>query len=236
MIKYLEWDSDFFGYSVGNYTAESPEDIECLPELLKQNEGNFKLIYLNTQNNLFISHKKISSFEVTPVGEKALFQKTNLTRSDIRTGHFDTRQTIVTENLRKLALTSGEFSRYNCDPSFVNHEYERLYLKWIENSINGTFADEIVISKDDAEEAGMITYSTKNGICTIGLFAVLENRQNKGIGSNLLKYVENKCVSSGIKILQVQTQAENTKACKFYERYGFKAILIQNIYHLWNKK
>ena len=37
--------------------------------------------------------------------------------------------------LKSLALSSGQYSRFNIDKNFVNNEYEILYNRWIEKSV-----------------------------------------------------------------------------------------------------
>jgi GNAT superfamily N-acetyltransferase len=68
----------------------------------------------------------------------------------------------------------------------------------------------------------------------VGLFAVCEEHQAKGIGSSLLAYLEQLCIQYGIAILQIPTQLENANSCKFYNRMGYKSVEVKHIYHYWS--
>lgn len=235
MIKYLEWDSNFFGYPIGKITIETQEELEHLPDMLNNFHVRLKLIYLFTRKNICLKDFPIPSFVIEYLGQTALFQKSNLKFSNLSFEKINVHRSNITNDLKKLALISGEFSRYKKDRTFINNEFEKLYFKWLENSINGSFGDALIVARNELNEIGMITYKKRQQLCDIGLFAVSENSQNKGIGTKLLKYIENICISSKIQTLEVRTQKENINACSFYKRNGFVLTQSQNIYHLWNK-
>lgn len=49
--------------------------------------------------------------------------------------------------LYELAIQAGVDSRYRLDPNFDSGEFERLYKTWIDNSLNGSIADYVLVYK-----------------------------------------------------------------------------------------
>jgi ribosomal protein S18 acetylase RimI-like enzyme len=56
----------------------------------------------------------------------------------------------------------------------------------------------------------------------ISKFAVLPEFGNRGIGSNLIHYIENYAISKGIKHLRLDVYDKNVIAINFYLKNGFK--------------
>ena len=72
----------------------------------------------------------------------------------------------------------------------------------------------------DQEKLGLITYRIEENECEIiTLNALIEN---KGVGTALLRQVENHCITEVVKRLWVITTNDNTDALRFYQKRGFK--------------
>ena len=138
-------------------------------------------------------------------------------------------------SIYKLSFESGKFSRFNLDPNFENDKFQELYRLWIDNSISNIFADDLLVYLDQNEIIGFITYKTQDNIATIGLVAVSQNCQGKGIGSQLLKAVEHKLTNHSIKTLLIPTQQINEIACNFYKKQGYRIEETLFIKHYWKK-
>ncbi len=82
--------------------------------------------------------------------------------------------------------------------AIVNHEYTEQYnqVKW-----QGDFKD--------------------NEIFIIHTFAVSPHHSKKGIGVELIKWIENYARESGVKSLRLDCYVGNPPALKLYERCGF---------------
>ena len=132
-----------------------------------------------------------------------------------------------------LAFESGKYSRFKKDKKFSNQQFENLYIKWIDNSLDFNFADDILIYVEENKIVGFISYKIKNEEATIGLVAVLPNHQGKGIGKYLLQVVENELIKNDIKALNIPTQKENKEACSFYEKLEYKIKESITIKHFW---
>ncbi len=132
-----------------------------------------------------------------------------------------------------MSFESGKYSRFKKDKKFSIKQFENLYKKWIDNSIDFGFADDILVYVEENKIIGFISYKIKNNEATIGLVAILPNHQGKGIGKKLLQVVENELIKNNIIILKIPTQKENLEACSFYEKRGYKIKQSIIIKHFW---
>lgn len=228
MIKRLDWDSDFFGYEIGQ-TEINYFDQKCKSVLLDETD-RFKLVYITSDKEIY---PIIESAKLVDI--KIQLTKEVLIEEDCKKVNLSEYKLEDNEQLKKLAFQSGIYSRFKRDRNFTKNEYEKLYTKWIEDSINKLIADNIIVYKDNFNEyKGFITVKHKMDFAEIGLIAVDELSRGKGIGAALLNYVNNLTKLAGLKKIIVTTQFENIPAMKLYERAGYKIISKKYIYHLWN--
>jgi dTDP-4-amino-4,6-dideoxy-D-galactose acyltransferase len=226
MIEKLEWDSEFFGYSIGRIVFDGAITADKL-NILRRHKG-FRLVYVFSENSL------PSEFSNQLVDRKIIFQKKLSTRNgNILTTDFDLSTNSYGE-LIKLAYLSGRYSRFKADHNFINNEFHRLYERWIQNCLNDENLRVLVIDKGDSL-AGFITVEPiDNERSKIGLISVNENFQGRGLGSALIKMSENVSLESGHSIIQVATQFDNKTAIALYEKNGFETLSSTYIYHLWS--
>ena len=119
------------------------------------------------------------------------------------------------------------------DPKIPDRKFEELYTHWIDNTINKSFGLQLLLSFERQQLTGIATINKKDDMATIGLIAVDQKFQGKAIGSKLLMKAELYAFNHGFKVMQIPTQKDNTQACRFYEKYGYKIIKEEMIYHLW---
>ncbi len=237
IINYLDWDSDFFGIGVASATVD-PVDNECdVIAGIVSYEKKCDLVYIHTPKSYLFSEKILSDKKILLVDSKVVYE-----------GNVDKQVALDMDNhislylekkvhpdLLALALQSGAYSRYKSDKNFNCNAYERLYTQWIENSVNGSIADAILVYKNEEKIEGMVTIrlDQQKGSGTIGLIAVDGSVHNKGIGSLLINAVKNYSVQHSIYHIEVATQLENKRACVFYEKCCLSVKSITNTYHFW---
>jgi ribosomal protein S18 acetylase RimI-like enzyme len=224
MINKLDWDSTFFGLNIAEYFIDSQSILDI--------QDKYDLIYVlcdtdediilkgyseSYKENKIIYFKKLFNLNELDKKEVISFSKTNFSRDE----------------LYNLAFESGKYSRFKKDKKFSNQQFENLYIKWIDNSLDFHFADDILIYVEENKIVGFISYKIKNEEATIGLVAVLPNHQGKGIGKYLLQVIENELIKNDIKVLSIPTQKENKEACSFYEKSGYKIKESIIIKHFW---
>lgn len=234
-IEYLQWDSDFFGKKIGKITTCGSSVFEN--HLIKARAEGYDVIYVFGANNLRLDNSLLNEFNGRIVDVKVLYVK------DITSSYENIEADIVeyTDNeccndLEQLAYLSGEYSRYKTDDNFGVDNFKRLYKTWMDKSITREIADKLFIIKNNDEILGMVTMKIEAEIGHLGIMAVKENAQKNGYANSFIKYCCNTLYAIGINEIEVPTQLNNLKACRLYERLGFKIHDITSVYHFWLNK
>lgn len=230
MIKTLNWDSNFFNFSVGIIKTDG-NNVDF--KNIKKNASDFKLIYI-------FSEKPLNFKELVLVDIKVVFcKKINYMESLLKN-----EKIVITdydkdlhnyEKLLQLAYLSGEYSRFKIDDNFPRSAFNSLYKKWLDNSLNNKIADKVYITTPTSSiiPNGFISFKVIAKTCIIGLISVDINTQKSGIGKTLINKVEEYCFINKIENIEVATQMANFGANKFYKKCNFKIKSKTYIYHLW---
>lgn len=228
-INRLDWDSNFFKLEVGEAVVSAHSEIDPVSVTY------FDLIVVKQTENRTI---EIDHFQSDFQETKVVFSK----KLDVIVSNekseklFDTDEDpIQTPSLYPLAYESGKYSRFKLDSHFSENQFQDLYNKWIDNSLNKQFADKVFYTMESNCICGFVTIKKHFAHATIGLIAVADDKQGKGYGSQLLKKAEHYCVSEAIFELQIPTQKENLTACNFYTKHGYTIFEETIIKHYWKK-
>ena len=228
-IERLNWDSSFFGYEVGKVEVNNSSFFD-LDDFIQKTK-DFKLIYLfskqilNSPKIIEVDRKVVLSQFCTEIkGENNI----KLQSFNVEKHRFD--------ELKKLALESGIYSRFYIDKNFKNQEYEKLYTRWIENAVNADSALDIVIAVNNSNSIiGFATLNKKNELLAdIGLVAVSKESRGIGVGKQLMEEVVLRSKQFGFEEIQVVTQMNNIAAMNLYQSTNFNIKEITNISHIWN--
>lgn len=228
-IEYLSWDTDTFGFKVGNLVSSSfPNSDDLQSVISKAKKAGYKLLYLKDQDG--IDEYLSDSFFLSD--EKVIYTKT------LGTSFADGSKEIVSylhqplqADLLLLALQSGGHSRYYMDKKMPIHAYLSLYDAWIKNSLDGSIASDVLVYQENGTNIGLLTYKKSTNCVIIGLVAVNYAFRDRGIGSKLIKHLDGLFPEG--TVIEVATQKANIGACRFYEKNGFEVKSISNIYHIW---
>ena len=228
MIENLEWDSDFFGISIGKLIIG--ENFKN--QIIDLSSNSYDLIYIFSESILTGLDKEIKLIDV-----KVNFVKTLLSvNSNEDCKEFNSELHSYKE-LLSLAYLSGIYSRFKLDNKFKNDDFNRLYKIWLDRSIEKIIADHILIEVIDEEIAGFVTLKFhKKNFGQIGLIAVNPKFQGRKIASKLIQACENLCLKNNIGKLIVETQLDNKPAMSLYKHSKFSIQNQQFIYHFWNIK
>lgn len=232
MTKYihLEWDSIFFGFKVAKVYLEKniEEVIDTLNELYND---DYKLIYIYSNfliedNSILLKmngslvDKKVTL--ITEINDNKSFQE-NIDIKDV---------SIKSDDIVKLAIESGNYSRFKIDKNFQAGKFEKMYTQWIENSVSRKIADHVLVFK---QNKGLLTLKHNKGESIIGLLAVNQNSRGERIGTKLIMQSKKICMEHNHNRLKVTTQLDNEIAMKFYANNGFEIEKVEYIYHFWQK-
>lgn len=229
MLRRLDWDSEFFKLKIGRLDLDSVEEFSVI--LLKSEElrQSFDLLYIFAEEKL---NQQLLGINL--VDTKTIFTKQLIDYPKEVSGVSKYLDSVVSQDLYHLAWVSGKYSRFQLDKRFACNAYERLYSRWIEQSVAGKMAEGVFVHSTDGKIDGMITVGVNDKEASIGLVAVDDLSQGKGIGSKLIQAVEEYLLKeTQVTTLKVATQWENKAACRLYKKNGFEVESKTNIYHWW---
>lgn len=228
-IRTLQWDSDFFGLRIGRSDILSTEDALFLAAQHEELKQQFELLYVFDPNNI-----GFNANGARLVDEKILYSKPCEPRKQYNDISFF-KQATPSDDLYRLALVSGGYSRFKLDVRLPKGSYERLYNRWIENACprEGTNKQILTFLGTNNIAKGMITIDHQGELGHIGLVAVDTDAQHQGIGGKIMSTLDGYLFDLGVKTLEVPTQKTNTDACRWYEKNGFTVQSRTQIYHWW---
>lgn len=229
----LEWDSQFFGYKIAQVTFNQfgKEALERIFSILET--SNFRLTYLMVPPSESELNARIIKAGGILADTKTIYSKVTQAHSGFQTQIEEYHESVPGKKLIELGLQAGAYSRFRIDKNFVNNEFERLYTRWIINSVNKKMALMTIVALLENEIVGMITINGKKKCAEIGLVAVDKNFEGKGIGSDLIGFSDNIAFHMNFKEIKVTTQQQNARACRLYEKCNFTIEHITNVYHFW---
>jgi dTDP-4-amino-4,6-dideoxy-D-galactose acyltransferase len=235
MIRFKQWDSEFFGYPVGILSYSDELTPSFLHRLITT--SSYRLVYAFVAPGDSVANATLQKAGGFWSDTKIVYTKKS-TLTDLPENPFirrlDAKQEENYAALLALALASGIHSRFKTDPHFTNNEFQRLYQAWLDRSLEGSMADHVWIYQQEGEVAGFVTDIRKENIVEIGLIAVNSTFRGLGIGSSLLAHVEALAKAKAASAVEVATQRANGGACRFYEQNGYRVKEEINIYHFWN--
>jgi dTDP-4-amino-4,6-dideoxy-D-galactose acyltransferase len=236
-FKILEWDSIFFNKKVAKVNINDETfDLRKLELLLKEN--NIEVCYINSKHEIknldFVGYFNSMSNSHFVFRKKNENTKKEVDKSivDCDKKQFD----IYKSQILDLAYLSGHKSRFKLDGNFSKDEFEKMYIEWVRNALNKKNGGGINLYVESPEIAGLVTYDFNNSIAKIGLIAVNNAFQGKGIGQKLINSFESKFAhNKDISYFEITTQADNIAASNLYMKNKYKLNEKINISHYWKK-
>ena len=224
----LQWDSDFFGLRIAKAVVASEEDIVALYRQAELLRNHYELIYIFSEPSL-----KMPFENARLVDRKAVFSLSTPKHFEVNPAIECWDKSVASDALISLALVSGKYSRFKLDDSFPAGSYERLYTRWIEQSVNKAMATEVFCYIVDDAPRGLLTLDFRDGQGIIGLVAVDEEYQHRGIGKALIGHAVSYVHEHQGVGLSVATQMDNEPACRLYSGCGFLLDSVTKIWHWW---
>ena len=176
---------------------------------------------------------EIDGYEKTFEETKVLFEKKltldNVNETVIEDTDF---QNKPPQNFYDLAYESGKYSRFKLDLN-LKSKFQDIYRKWVDNSLNKTFAEKVFYINSEETIGGFVTLQRDGNTAKIGLIAVNPNIQGKGIGTKLLQAAEYYAIKNNMDKMLIPTQKENVSACNFYKKNGYSVKEETIIKHYW---
>jgi len=235
MIRYLRWDSNFFGKKIGKMNlAYNGKLKEMIYDISILKSEKYDCIYIEIPEGNATAIKYLKSKKIFPISIKSvMFIKSKAydypNINNITTVLPDTQIT----RLYNISHQISHASRFYKDVKLRPFAY-KLYEKWVHKSCLDSEASECFYLMAYEKLVGLITVKMRKYVPQIDLFGVDKSYRNLGFGTQLLKKTMLWAYQKNYHELTVCTQKENHKAVSVYEKNGF--FTKENIYqyHLWN--
>ena len=240
LIEKLIWDSNFFEINIGRYII----DDECNFNPIKFQEEakhNYDLVYVFSYQNM-LSLSKVFDAKLDLV-DIILTMSMPLIKNNYSDNVFDLRTDLTKDEIigcYEIAEQTSVVSRFFNEPLIGQEKAKALYRKWIDNSLNNSFSDGILLTKSNEIITGIHVIKTdhneKTGFCS--LIGVNKNYKGKGIGKNLWEQAYGYwTLHDDINRCKVPFSLKNTESFNFHLKIGFNKIEeIKYIYHYRNNK
>lgn len=236
LIRFLEWDSDFFGKRIASVCTETvtggllgaavqkgiEERIDCLYLLLPAEDSS--MVREAEASGFHMADIRMTlSKSITP--DKSIWQPLS---ADIRLSKSED-----VPYLSLIAAAGHTDSRFYSDPGFPNELCDRLYATWIEKSCNG-YAQAVLVADQNGQATGYTScHINPDGSGQIGLVGVSADFQGQGLGKRLIAESLRWFASQGCSMVFVVTQGKNVGAQRLYQKNGFLTSSLQLWYHRW---
>jgi dTDP-4-amino-4,6-dideoxy-D-galactose acyltransferase len=240
---WLEWDTTFFGTRIASL-APGPRDEARLASDVEwcrrqQIACAYALSAPDDAAGVRALERHGARFvDVRVTHDLSLAARPSATRGGVASSVRSARAGDVPA-LAAIAAVSHVDSRFYADDRFPRERCDRLYATWLERSVAG-WADAVLVAEDAGAPVGYITCHSKpdaksaNAIVgSIGLIAVAESAQGRGLGRALVHSALAWFQERGVARASVVTQGRNVGAQRLYQSCGFRTASLELWHHLW---
>lgn len=238
MIEHVKWDSDFFGIKIGKARLDAG-NFDRAGFIEERDKGGFGLVYGLADAGL----RRNGPAEELGFRFADCLITVSMGFDAGKYGHTD--HGLLADPSKddlsgcyEIAESIAPASRFYRERAIGEQLTKKLYRKWIDTALDGTFSDGILTERIAGKIAGIIAVRTEKdaGVCT--LIGVKDEFRGKGIGGKLWEqafaYWAHKS-APGIRAVKVRFSAGNARAFGFYVATGFNRVeKVDYIYH-WSK-
>ena len=139
-----------------------------------------------------------------------------------------------------IARKAFSKDRFHLDNNISKEKADSLFGEWVKNSCEKKYTDRIFVAERNNEAIGFLTFSldkklkehTGYKICGYGLSAV--SPKIKGIYPALVKAAIQDIITH-FDCLEFDTQLDNYKVIKIWQKFGFDFLKAKHTFHRWIK-
>lgn len=217
----LAWDSEFFSKNIATVTDIN---LVTVDELV-----SFDLITNKVSSENYAELTQFTQLGFSLAEGELLFSKKLTEISSFNEPMLLAKEKDISK-LVSLAKQSYVSTRFR-QPWFTDEQSANFYGLWIEKAVRGEFDDVCLIIKENDDIQGFVSLKKLNQEIKIGLIAVAETAQGKGIARQLLTLAEVYAIQQQCNQMSVATQTSNIPAINLYIRNNYS--LIESNYWLY---
>ncbi|MBS3901681.1 MAG: GNAT family N-acetyltransferase [Dethiobacter sp.] len=235
------WDTNYFGIKCGRIVLNGTLNSNDLRDIAEWVQAvDFVTIYNianDPLNNLMLCQSQLRPF-LADVNIKFCRFLAKLDADQQFSRFFISIESMseLDEGIVSVATTCFTHSRFYNDPNIPVEKARGVYAHWVSTAFNRS--DRFFVkAKINGMTMGFIlfTLNKSESTCVVELIGVNPQASGLGIGSTLLNQLALHTRGIGITKIKVGTQANNTKAVRFYEQNGFSYDGCTSVFHVWAK-
>jgi len=233
----LEWDTKFFGFSIGKIYANGLSVPGLREKLENAVEKNIEFVELfcdtSDEESIYSSERlgfHLGDLRITLIKNLDGNAIENNMHNDLVFKKADREDTYRLKTFSKGLFKHSRYYRYQ---KFDPEKIDLMFQIWVEKSISGELADELYYLCNETDILAFCSLKYKGSAASIGLFGVNISHQGKGLGSLMLNRVFQLLYKRRITGLDIITPGNNLRALHLYQKNGFHLSKITLCYYQW---
>jgi dTDP-4-amino-4,6-dideoxy-D-galactose acyltransferase len=236
IFKELNWDTNFFGVKSARVEFEQELSISQWENFKNEIEA-YEFVSILNYNSNPLNAQLIGKETTAFLADVNIQFEKELEYVVYEYKRVDTQPSLtLNEQTQIKKMTEFKYSKFIEDPFLKKRNGSKVYKSWLSSA----FIDSskfFLLSRDEKNSInGYVLYSFKDDYCVIELISVGVDVRKSGVGTYLIKSLEDVVRNKKCNKIRVGTQVRNFEAINFYQRLGYKQIECNQVYHLWNTK
>ncbi len=233
----LEWDSQFFGRTIGRVNEHrlDPQRMATILKWCKDYAVECLYFLADSDHPDTIRLAGIYGFRLVDIRVALQCRVADCQTQSISSPLDSMRVRPADPSdipaLQAIARKSHTDSRFYADECFSRETCADLYAVWIKRSCEG-YADCVLVAEQNGQPVGYCSCHLHDTQGQIGLVGICEQARGQGLGRHLTQQAVRWFAEQGVAVVNVVTQGRNVTAQRLYQRCGF---LVQSV-HLWYHK
>ena len=225
MLKIDKWLAVQLGYSAYN--------INNIDKSFDFSEYRHKKILISIKSNKKIKNSFLKKNKIKLIEKNLTFFK-NSKKNKIKKNYFKNIRFAKNFDKKKiLDIAENSFinSRFFKDKNIKKKIARKIKRNWVLNFFRKKRGEYLIISECNKKVVGFLLILKNKNDYIIDLIAVKKKYQNLGIGTKMIRFLENIVLKRNKVKIYVSTQSNNKDSIKLYIKNKFKVKYRKYVYH-----
>ena len=226
MLKIDKWLSDQFGYSAYNIDNLNEKNFNFLNYISKS-------ILISIKSNKKIKNSFLEKNKIKFIETNLTFFKNSRTKNLKNNYYKNIRFANIFDKKSILDIAGNSFikSRFFKDKNIKKKLAKKIKRNWVLNFFRKKRGEYLIVSEFNKKVVGFLLVLKNKKNYIIDLIAVKKNYQNLGLGTKMLKFLENRVLKKSKVKIYASTQSDNKNSIKLYIKNKFKVKYKKYVYH-----
>ena len=225
MLKIDKWLSSQLGYSAYN--------INNIDKSFDFSKYRYRKILISIKSNRQIKNSFLKKNKIKLIEENLTFLK-NSTKKKLERNYFKNIRLANNFDKKKIIdIAENSFinSRFFKDKNIKKKVARKIKRNWVLNFFKKKRGEYLIISEFKKNVAGFLLILKNKNHYIIDLIAVKKKYQNLGLGTKMIKFLENIVLKQNKVKIYVSTQSNNKNSINLYIKNKFKVKFKKYVYH-----